>query len=73
MSSERRGWSEALRKVSAFGFLPGVFWSGGRGDVSNKTLQPTAAAASVGDGDWRMICQDCIWKSGSAAVAELGR
>ena len=42
MSAERRGTSGALGKASAMSFLPGVFWSGGRGDVSNKALEATA-------------------------------
>lgn len=39
----------------------------------NKALQPTAAGPRGFDRDMRFDCQDCIGKSGSAAVAELGR
>ena len=40
---------------------------------SNKALQPTAAGPGVSDVDMKLDSQDCIWESGSAAVAELGR
>jgi hypothetical protein len=37
----------------------------------NKVLQPTAVVLGA-DGVMKFGCQDCIGKSGSAAVAELG-
>ena len=39
----------------------------------NNALQPTAAGPGVFDRDMKLDCQICIWESGSAAVAELGR
>jgi len=37
----------------------------------NKALQPTAAGARVFGRKMKFDRQDCIWESGSAAVAEL--
>ena len=41
--------------------------------MPNKALQPTAAGPRGFDRNMKFDCQVCIGKSGSAAVAELGR
>ena len=41
--------------------------------LANKALQLTAADARISNRDIKSDRQACIWKSGSAAVAELWR